>query len=71
MVEGMYLTVHIELTHTPCDELRILRSEIEDQYLFLHAGVVELFVGLKDNQSELYIPSANDIRGPFAGCLCC
>jgi len=47
LVEGLDLAIDVQLAHTPRNELRVLRSEVENHYLFLHVcvGVYEFFTG--------------------------
>ena len=39
LVEGVNLAVNIQLAHTPRNELRVLRAEVENQDFFLHYSV--------------------------------
>lgn len=39
MVKGIDFTIDIKLSDTSGDKLRILRSEIQDHYFFLHVGI--------------------------------
>ena len=36
LVERVDLAIDVEFTHAACDQLRVLRSEIQNDYFFLH-----------------------------------
>jgi len=41
MIKWMYFAIHIEFADTPGNELRILRTKIEDQNCFMHAAKIK------------------------------
>ena len=39
-VVGINLAIRVQLTYTPCNKLRILRTEVENYDFFLHISVI-------------------------------